>query len=77
MTKTEIVRLRKFLNDKFNSTKFELKNPMKADDGIEVYLDGEFVGTIYRDDDEGEISFDFNMSILEMDLPNAADASMI
>ncbi len=77
MTKTEIVRLRKFLNDKFNSIKFELKNPTKADDGIEVYLDGEFVGTIYRDDDEGEISFDFNMSILEMDLPNAADASMI
>jgi hypothetical protein len=77
MTKTEIMRLRKFLNDRFNSTKFELKNPSNTDDGIEVYLEGEFIGTIYRDDDEGEISFDFNMSILEMDLPNAADASII
>ncbi|MDR0367357.1 MAG: DUF3126 family protein [Rickettsiales bacterium] len=34
----------------------------------EVYIGDEFVGTVYRDDDDGEVSFDFNMSILDADL---------
>jgi hypothetical protein len=37
-----------------------------------VMLDGEFIGVIYRDEDDGDISYDFNMAILEMDLPPAA-----
>ena len=34
----------------------------------EVYIKNEFVGTLYRDEDEGEVSFDFNMSIIDIDL---------
>ena len=44
---------------------------------MEVYLDDEFIGVMYRDEDEGEVSYAFNMAILEIDLPNAADASLI
>ena len=44
-----------------------------VDDGAVGFgLGDEFMGTIYRDDDEGDISYDFNMAILEMDLPPAA-----
>ncbi|MDP6259748.1 MAG: DUF3126 family protein [Rhodospirillales bacterium] len=42
---------------------------MKSENSVEVYLTEEFIGTIYRDDEEGEISYDFNMAILEIDLP--------
>jgi hypothetical protein len=47
------------------------------DDSMEVHYAGEFMGLIYRDEDEGEVSYAFQMAILEIDLPNAADASLI
>ena len=34
----------------------------------EVYIGSEFIGTLYRDEDEGELSYDFNMSIIDIDL---------
>ena len=78
MTRTEMLRLRKYLNDKFESTKFTLEKPStKDEDSVEVQYDGEFIGVIYKDEDEGEISYAFQMAILEMDLPSAADASLI
>ncbi|WP_417319878.1 DUF3126 family protein [Emcibacter sp.] len=78
MTRTEMLRLRKYLNDKFESNKFSLEQPStKDDDCLEVNYDGEFIGVIYKDEDEGEISYAFQMAILEMDLPSAADASLI
>ncbi|MCC3861469.1 DUF3126 family protein [Pseudemcibacter aquimaris] len=77
MTRTEVLRIQKYLNSKFDSTQFTLKKSQSADDSMEVHLGDEFIGVIYRDEDEGEVSYAFNMAILEMDLPNAADASLI
>ena len=77
MTRTEILRIRKYLNNKFSSSNFTLEKSQTKDDSMEVHYDGEFIGMIYRDDDEGEISYAFQMAILEMDLPSAADASLI
>jgi hypothetical protein len=34
-----------------------------------VHVAGEFIGLVYKNEEEGEVSYDFNMSILEMDLP--------
>lgn len=72
MNKTEIIRLQKYLQGKFGNHKLGLKERKEDKDSLEVVLDGEFIGTIYRDEDEGDISYDFNMAILEMDLPPAA-----
>ena len=77
MTRTEVLRIQKYLKSKFDSTKFTLKKSQSADDSMEVYLDDEFIGVMYRDEDEGEVSYAFNMAILEIDHPNAADASLI
>jgi len=77
MTRTEILRIRKYLNNKFGSDKFTLESSQTTDESMEVHFDGEFIGLIYRDEDEGEVSYAFQMAILEMDLPNAADASLI
>lgn len=77
MTRTEVLRIQKYLNGKFNSTKFTLKESQSADESMEVYLGDEFMGVMYRDEDEDEVSYSFNMAILEIDLPNAADASLI
>jgi hypothetical protein len=38
-----------------------------------VFIGEEFIGVIYRDEDDGEVSYDFNMAILAYDLPAAND----
>jgi len=78
MTRTEMMRLRKYLNDKFETSKFEVTpSTTKDPDSAEILLAGEFLGVIYKDDEEGDISYAVQLSILEMDLPNASDASLI
>ncbi|MBT5074158.1 MAG: DUF3126 family protein [Kordiimonadaceae bacterium] len=77
MTRTEILRIQKYLNSKFESSKYTIVNSQTTDDSMEVHFDGEFIGMIYKDEDEGEVSYALQMAILEMDLPSAADASLI
>ncbi|MBL4876224.1 MAG: DUF3126 family protein, partial [Cohaesibacteraceae bacterium] len=33
-----------------------------------VYIDDEFVAIVYRDDEDGELSYNLSMAILQMDL---------
>ena len=40
-------------------------------DSAEVYIGDEFLGVIFRDDEDGEVSYDFNMAILDIDLPRS------
>ena len=65
----EVSRLQAYLQDKFKNTGFALKMREKAKDSVEVLLNGEFIGIIYKDDEDGDVSFDLNMAILEIDLP--------
>jgi len=44
-----------------------LKRGALADE-VEVLIGDEFIGTIMRDDEEGEISYNFSMAILDFDL---------
>ncbi len=72
MQKSEIARIEKYLQDKFGNKTLSLSERKQDKGSLEVLLKGEFIGTIYRDEDEGDISYDFNMAILEMDLPPVA-----
>jgi len=72
MQKSEIARLQQYLQQKFGNANISLVARKEADDSVEVKLNGEFIGVIYRDEEEGDVSYDFNMAILEMDLPPAA-----
>jgi len=69
VTESEIQKLQKYLRDKFGNEYIRITDRIKSEVSVEVYIQDEFIGTIYRDDEEGEISYDFNMAILEMDLP--------
>lgn len=64
----EVSRLQAYLQDKFKNTGFALKMREKAKDSVEVLLDGEFIGLIYKDEDG---DFNFDMAILEIDLPGS------
>jgi hypothetical protein len=71
-SRAEIIRLQKYMQEKFANPRLVLTERKEAKDSLEVMLSGEFIGTIYKDEDEGEVSYDFNMAILEMDLPAVA-----
>ena len=67
MNAEEVARIQNYLQNKFQNNGFALKFRDKVSDSVEVLLNGEFIGVIYKDEDEGELSYDFNMSILEID----------
>ncbi len=65
----ETTKLQAYLQKTFGNSNLTLRSRGKAGgDSLEVLLNGEFLGVIYKDEDEGEISYDFNMAILEMDM---------
>ena len=69
MTRTEIWRLEKYLRNLFRLDTITLMERPKQQDSVEVHVAGEFIGVIFKDEEDGEISYAFNMAILEMDLP--------
>ncbi len=68
ITAEEMSQLKSYLERTFKNDGFTVKKREKATDSIEVMLDGEFIGVIYKIVDEGETSFDFNIAILDIDL---------
>lgn len=74
MNASEAARLQKYLRDKFGGSPFEVRRRTNKDDSAEVYLGEEFIGVLFRDDEDGEVSYDFNMAILSEDLPSPEEA---
>ena len=68
MQRKESEMLQVYLRDKFKSNVIRVVERPKKNDSMEVYVGDEFMGVIFRDDDEGEISYSFNMAILDIDL---------
>ena len=69
MNASEIARIQAYLRGKFNVPTLEVRARDNKDDSAEVYLGDEFIAVIFRDDEDGDVSYDFNMAILEIDLP--------
>jgi hypothetical protein len=40
----------------------------KKDDSAEVFVGDEFIGILFREEEEGELAYQFQMAILELDL---------
>jgi hypothetical protein len=68
MTRDELNLLEKHLRKTFQTETIEIKPRPKKKDSAEVYVGDEFVGVIYRDDEDDEVSYQFQMAILETDL---------
>lgn len=69
MELSEILRLQSYLREKFNTERITLDQKSRKRDSVEVLIGGEFIGVIYKDEEEGETSYAFNMAILDIDLP--------
>jgi len=68
VTRDEIVKLERYLKKVFRLPVIEVKQRPRKEDSAEVFVGDEFIGVIYRDDDEGETAYQFQMAILDYDL---------
>ncbi len=71
LTRSEIWRIEKYLRNLFRLDTITIVERPKQPDSVEVQVNGEFIGVIFKDEEDGEVSYAFNMAILEMDLPEA------
>ena len=68
MTRDEIIKLERYLKKIFRLPVIEVKQRPRKEDSAEVFVGDEFIGVIFRDDDEGETAYQFQMAILDYDL---------
>ncbi len=64
----EIRKLENYMRRLFGNTKLRVVPRPKKDDSAEVYIDEEFIGVMFVDDEEDERSYNFQMAILGADL---------
>ncbi|MEL6202776.1 MAG: DUF3126 family protein [Pseudomonadota bacterium] len=68
MTAEELSTLTTYFKQTFGNDGLAVKARPKLADSAELYLGDEFLGVITRIEDEGEVSYDLSMSILDFDL---------
>lgn len=64
----EIAKLEAYLKRMFNSTAVKVRPRPQKKDFAELYIGEEFIGTLNRDDEDGEVSYQLQIAILEEDL---------
>lgn len=72
MQHPEIIKLQRFLQQKFGNRAIDVRPRDRKEDSVEVYLGEEFLGLIYVDDEDGDRSYNFQMAILDVDLEDIA-----
>ena len=66
----EIARLQQYFRNKFGAPNLSIRARPKKDDSAEVYYGDEFLGVVFKDDEDGDLCYQFNMAILDEDLPD-------
>lgn len=68
MNKDEIARLESYLKRTFGTKNLTVRARPKKDDSAEVYIGDDFVAVLFREEEDGEVSYQFQMAILDVDL---------
>ncbi len=71
MDKEELARLQAYLRKTFGTPNLEVRARPKKTDSAEVFIGDEFIAVLFREDEDGEISYQFQMAILDLDLEEA------
>jgi hypothetical protein len=69
MTPTDIARVQTYLRRLFGSERVKLVPPARKGMSVELAVEDEVIGTVHRDEDEGEVSYAVHITVLEEDLP--------
>jgi Protein of unknown function (DUF3126) len=71
--KEELQKIEAYMRRLFSNAAIKVTARPKKTDSAEVYIGDEFIGIVFLDDEDGDRSFSFNMSILEDDLEDDQD----
>ncbi|MEQ1944523.1 DUF3126 family protein [Mesorhizobium sp. VNQ89] len=66
MKPEEIRKLTAYLKRVFQNPTIDVKARPRKEDSAEVYIGEEFIGLIYKDEEDGD--YNFQMAILDIDL---------
>lgn len=66
MKPEEIRKLTAYFKRVFQNQTIDVKARPRKEDSAEVYVGDEFIGLVYKDEDEGD--YNFSMAILDIDL---------
>jgi hypothetical protein len=64
----ELQKLETFFRRRFNMPAMTIRQRPQKDDSAELYIGDEFIGVVFRDDEDCDLSYNFTMAILDIDL---------
>jgi Protein of unknown function (DUF3126) len=73
MNQNEIARVQHYLRKILSNNQIKLVPSDAPDAPVEMMIGEEFFAALYKDDEEGEISFALHATILDEDLPHITD----
>lgn len=68
MKSDELKKVETYLRRVFGNQAIRVKARPRKDDSAEVFIAEEFIGVLYRDDEDDELSYNLSMAILAEDL---------
>ncbi len=72
MNASDITRVQAYLRTLLGNDQVNVVAPPRKGATTELAVGREVIGTVHRDEDEGEVSFSINIIVLEEDLAPAA-----
>ena len=69
MQPADIARVETYLRKTLGSDRIRIVAPRSRNASVEVWAADEFLGTLHRDVEDGEVSYALQITILEEDLP--------
>ena len=72
MQPSDIVRVEAYLRTTLGTNRIRIVPPQRRGGSVEVLAGDEFLGTLHRDEEDGEVSFSLHITILDEDLPALA-----
>lgn len=74
MNEIDIARVQAYLRATLGNDRIHIDMPKRRGGTVEVRVGTEFIGTVHKDEDDGEVSFSLHITILDEDLPAVAAA---
>ena len=68
MDRVTISKIQDYMRSSLRSKHIKVEGRENKLDSADVTINGEFLGVIFEDKEDGEICYHFNMSVLDIDL---------
>lgn len=69
--KDDVPRLERYLRKLFGNDNLKVLMHPKKDDMAEISIGDEFIGPVYREEEDGEVTYQLQIAILDFDLEDA------